>query len=217
MFVLAGVSAPVSYHVLDRVALDECVSLMSEIFANGEPLTKILGISATEFQYFAEVFASKAVEDELAVYARDRETGRMLGFCLSEDLCAEPPGGAELISEKFNPIMAIVTRLDEWFAEVNHVEKGRFLHIFMTGISKTCRYRDVSTSVVAENLRIAKEKGYRAALGESTTTLAARAANRNGFKEEHAIAYNDFYYDGKPVFAQMGARAKCRLMVKWFD
>lgn len=215
MFVLPGVSAPVSYHVLDRAALDECVSVMSEIFAKGEPLTKILGISMCEFQYFAEIFAAKAVDDELAVFARDRETGRMLGFCLSEDLCTEAPAGIERISKKFDPIMAIVTQLDEWFSRVNHVQKGRFLHIFMTGISKRCRYREVSTTVVAENLQLAKEKGFQAALGESTTTLAARAASRNGFEEMHAISYGDFNFDGKPVFAGMGARAKCRLMVKW--
>lgn len=216
MSVLIATPSPVAYRVLDQAHLDECISIMTEIFAKGEPLTKMLGITLGEFEYFAELFARKAVDENLAVYAKDRVTGNMLAFCLSEDLVTEAPAGVEGISPKFGAIMALVEALDEWFAEKHVVEKGKYLHIFMTGVSRRCRHRHVSLGVVSENLRVAQDKGFLGALGESTTTLAARAAGKNGFKEYYAVKYDEFRYQGEAVFAEMGPRAKCRLMVKMF-
>lgn len=216
MTIMLAVANPVAYDVLDHRHLDECVTIMSEIFSKGEPLTKILNINLYEFCYFAEVFAKKAIEEELAIFAKERETGNMLGFCLSEDLLTQPPAGVEFISPKFAPIIQLIDQMDEWFTSRHRVAAGQYLHILLTGISRRCRHRDVSLRVVAENLRLAEQKGFSGALGESTTTLAARAAMKNGFREQFAISYQDFKIDGDPVFKDMGPKAKCRLMVKWF-
>ena len=204
----------VSFALLTYEQLDECVDIMTEIFAKNEPLTRLLDITAQEFAYFAEIFAEKAVREELAVCARDSDSGRMEGFCLSEDLITDPPDGIEGISPKFQPIFGLIEALDGWFLQKRDVYPGQYLHIFMTGIARTCRNRAVSTGVVRESLLLARERGYIGALGESTHTLAIRAARRNHFRELHAIDYESFTFDGSAVFRGMGPRAKCALMYR---
>jgi len=216
MALLAQTSQLVTYNLLDEGHLDECISIMTDIFSRSEPLTRLLGINETEFSYFAEIFAAKAIEEELGVFAREHGSKRILGFCISEDLLSCPPPEADRISPKFLPIMALVNQLDSWFLSRYQARKGDYLHIFMTGISKYCRHREVSLGVVAESLRIAEVRGYRGALGESTNVLAARAAARNGFSELYAIPYSNFSFEGKAVFAEMGSHSSCRLMAKWF-
>ena len=90
------------------------------------------------------------------------------------------------------------------------------MHVFMIGIRPGFSHRYLASDLVKGCLNLARDAGYLGAFGESTSYLAVRNAKRNGFKQEGEVFYDEYEYEGKKVFEELG-HTSCRLMVQYLQ
>jgi hypothetical protein len=202
--------------VIQPADIEEVTRCLAATFMR-EPMTRVLGITLEEFNHFAWLFVSKAAREGLSLLARDPGTGEVMGCLVAEDFVTDAPEGMETISEKFWPIFSLLGGLDEAYKENNPVVRGQLYHIFMVGV-----HREYSGSGVIHRLnmaaeRLAQQKGYKGAIGEATGPISYGIyTRRQYFKEVDAIAYQDFRFEGKAVFADITDCGSCRLLLKMF-
>ena len=189
----------ITYEIFREKDLEETVNLIAEDFSRAELMTKSQGITAEEFHYFAEIYCKKAIVDELSIVAKD--TGKIIGFIISEDLESDPPEGIENINIKFNPTMALLNKLDEEYVKSYKKIDDKIFHLFMGGVDQQHEKRHINTTLIEESLKIAKLKKFTVAIGEATGLAAQHILrDRLGFIERIVIEYNKFLYEGKYVF-----------------
>ncbi len=182
-----------------------------------EPMTKVLGITLEEFNHFAYLFVQKAAQEGLSILARDPNSEEVIGCLVAEDFVTDPPAGIETVCEKFYPIFALLGGLDEAYKETNPVVPGQLYHIFMVGVQRAYAGSGVIHKLNMAAERLAQSKGYKGAIGEATGPISYGIyTKRQLFKEVHSIAYRDFRFDGKAVFASVSDCESCRLLVKMF-
>jgi hypothetical protein len=205
------------YEVLQAKDLEQTIARIGEVFTRGEPTTIDLGITLDEFYRFAEVNCKKAIKEGLSVIARDKETHKVIGFSIAEDLTSEPPEGIETINVKFKPVMALLKQLDDEYKKSHKVEKWQILRLVMAGVSEHYEGRGIVTKLIEENLKLAKLKNFSGAIAE-VTGLASQHITRDklGFKEKFAIEYKSFTYKGKNVFKNIKTPQRCILIEKRF-
>lgn len=182
-----------------------------------EPMTKVLGITLEEFNHFAYLFVRKAAREGLSLLARDPITQEVMGCLVAEDFVISPPEGIETVSERFWPIFALLGGLDETYKETRPVAPGELYHIFMVGVERAFAGSGVIHKLNLAAERLAQSKGYKGAIGEATGPISYGIyTKRQLFKEVNAIAYRDFRFEGKAVFASITDCESCRLLVKMF-
>jgi hypothetical protein len=203
------------YEIFKEDDSEQTIACIIDVFPRREPLTETLHITPDEFYYFAKIYCKKAVKDGLSIIAKDRDTGGVIGFIISEDLASEPPEGIEMISKKFHPIMALLYRLEEEYKKTRRVNKGEVLHLFMGGVSQRYEGRNISTTLIDENLKLAKMKNFSYAIGEVTGKAVLHITrDKLGFIEKHAIEYESFTYKGVKVFKNIETSTRCILVEK---
>lgn len=211
-----SLSRDISYQVLAEDNLKSAIECISSTFYFGEPMTKALDITLEEFKYFAEIFLRKAVLDQLSVVAKDNITGKVVGVLIAEDFMTEPPASIETVSPKFLPIFQLLGTLDEKYKEKYPVKLGEMYHIFMVGVYK--EYPGLSLPLTRTAEIIAREKGYIAAIAETTGPISHKIyTKRLGFKELEDIEpinYAKFEYYGKHVFASISECTSCQVIFK---
>lgn len=203
------------YEIFKENDLEQTIACIIDVFPRREPMTKALHITPDEFYSFAKIYCKKAVKDGLSVIAKDRDTGRVIGFMISEDLVSEPQEEIEMISKKFHPIMALLNRLEEEYKKNRMVDKGEVLHLFMGGVSQHYEGRNITTTLIEENLKLAKMKNFSYAIGEETGKVVFHITrDKLGFNEKNSIQYKSFTYKGEKVFENIETSASCILVEK---
>ena len=116
-----------------------------------------------------------------------------------------------------NPIDALLDGLDESYRQTQKIRSGEFLHLFMLGVPAAFAGKKIGQSLVAECLRIGRQRGYRTAVTEATGNLSQHIFRRFGFVERFAASYADFEFEGNKVFATIESTAAALLMDKHLD
>ena len=187
---------------------------IADTFAKGEPMSTALGITAGEFNYFAQLFIEKATTDHMSVVAVD-DSGSVVGATICEDYTSEPPMGIEQITEKFNPIFQLLESLGERYARAYSVAPGSHYHIFMCGVYQTHAHLRLAQKLnrFAENL--AREYRYRTLICEATGRISQFVAeNQLGFEYVDEISYQEFQYEDQPVFSSIDSVKSCAIYHK---
>jgi ribosomal protein S18 acetylase RimI-like enzyme len=205
------------YEVFQVNDIEQTIACIIEAFPRGEPMAKALGITPDEYYFFAKIVCEKAVNDGLSVVAKDKATGQVIGFCISEDLASEPPEGLEKINVKLHPILALLTSLDEEYKKSHKVEKGQIFHLYMVGVREPYKSQNIATTLLSENLKLAKLKNFSGAITEATGLVSQRIIrDKLGFNEKFAIEYKSFTYKGENVFKNIENSLSCILLEKRF-
>ncbi len=205
------------FEILQENDIEQTIICVIETFSRGEPMAKSLGITSNEYHFFAEIVCKKAVKDGLSIVAKDKATGKVIGFCISEDLISEPPEGIEKVNAKFHPILALLTSLDEKYITSHKVEKGQIFHLYMAGVSESYKNRNIATMLLAESLKLAKLKNFSGAIAEATGLVSQHIIrDKLGFEEKDVIKYKSFLYEGKNIFKNIVNPPKCILLEKRF-
>ncbi len=199
------------YEILQEKDLEETITLLSEVFSRGEPVTKSLGITAKEFHYFAEIYCKKAVKDGLSIIAKDK--GKVVGFVISEDFDSAQPEGIEKIDIKVVPLMALVDEIEK-DAKSNKKEGERRFHMFLGGTDKQYEGRHIAVTLIEESMKLAKVKNFTSAIVEPSGFATQHIFNKLGFEQKNMIEYKSFLYDGKNVFKDIEGPVGLPLMEK---
>jgi len=204
--------------MLSMKNLEETIACIVDVFPRAEPMTKAVEITSDEFYPFAEIYCKKAIRERLSLIARDMATGNIIGFLISENLASEPPNGIETINEKFLPIIKLLDGLDENYKEeALKLNERNILRLFMVGVSKHYEGLNLATTLIEENLKLARQKNFSRAIGEATSSITQHILrDKLGFNEKFSIEYKSYTYNGKHVFKNVKNPSRCVLLEKRF-
>jgi ribosomal protein S18 acetylase RimI-like enzyme len=204
----------ITYEILQEKDLEETVALLSNVFSNGEPVTKSLEITAKEFHYFAEIYCKKAVREGLSIIAKDKgNKDKIVSFIISEDLDTEQPEGIENIDIKMLPLMALVDAIEKDIKS-NKKEGERRFHMFLGGTAKEYENRHIGSIALEESMKLAKVKHFTSVIAEPSGFATQHIFNKLEFETRNMIEYITFLYQGKNVFKNIDGPIGLPLMEK---
>jgi ribosomal protein S18 acetylase RimI-like enzyme len=178
-------------------------------------MTKAMEITSDEFYRFAEIYCKKAITEELSLVARDKATGNIIGFLISENLASLPPNGIKTINEKFLPIIKLLNGLDENYKQSFEMNGKNILRLFMTGVREHYEGLNIATMLIENSLKLARLNNYSYVISETTGSVTQHILrDKLGFEEKFAIDYKSFYYNGKHVFNNIENSSYCVLFEK---
>ena len=203
---------PLDYAVANLSDSEDVARLLARVFSESEPPAVAMGLSCNEMSEFLQLVVPSVVPYGLTVVARSAETGRLAGVMLSDDFASPPALDLDRISPKLMPILTMLEVLDEQFRAGKTISAGQFLHLFMLGVDGEFGGGGVGQGLVQVSLRNAAGKGYRMALTEATGKVSQHIFRKNGFSDRFSVAYQDFVYQGKAVFASIREHERVILM-----
>lgn len=197
----AGVSEPVNYAVAKPSDAEEVIRLLAPVFSQSEPPAVAMGLSMGEFEDFLRLFAPGDIAQELTIVARSGDTGKLAGVLLTDDFALPPKLDVSQISPKFLPILSMLETLDEQFRRGKTISAGEYLHLFMLAVDGQFAGRGIAQGMVAACLENGLCKAYRGAVTEATGKVSQRVFRKQGFGDRFSVAYQDFRYENRLVFA----------------
>lgn len=201
------------YEILQENDLEETILLLSKIFTGGEPSVKYFGITSEEYYYFAQLYCNKGIEEGLSITAKDKGTGKIVAFIISEDFDSSAPEGIENIDRKIAIDMAIVDEIEEE-AKTNKKEGERRFHIFFGGTENEYVNRGIMTTLIDESIKLAKRKKFTNIIAEATGFATQHIFKKFGFKEKNMIEYKKFVFEGKHIYENLDDPVGIILMEK---
>ena len=161
----------------------------------------------------------------------------MIGALLTDDLASAPPEGMDRLSAKFHPIFDILGQLDAdyragqtvrsgkllhrflLFLGIVKVRKpdvppGKFLHLFLLGVTQRFVGQGVERQLVAECLANGARRGYQVAVTKATSKTSQHIFRKQGFVEQVRRSYRDYIFNGQAVFASIAEHGGPILMDK---
>ncbi|MEI3649193.1 MAG: GNAT family N-acetyltransferase [Dolichospermum lemmermannii FEM_B0920] len=175
-------------------------------------MAKALKISFDEFYRFAVPVCQKAADEEISLIAKDQKTGEVVGFIISEDLMKVYSDSLEGIDHKFESVFSLLSELEFSYRKCHLVKAGQILHILMLGVQKKYSKRHIATTLVRENLNLAKHHKFEIAIAETTSVGSQQIFQNFGFTEEFAIEYKSYKFKGKHIFSSIENPPNCLLM-----
>jgi len=201
------------YEILQEKDLVETIILLSKIFTHGEPSVRYFGITEKEYYYFAQLYCKKGVEEGLSIIAKDKDTGKIVAFLLSEDFDSSPPEGIEKIDRKIAIDMAIVDAIEE-DAKTNKKEGERRFHIFFGGTENEYVNKGIMTTLIDESIKLAKRKKFTNIIAEPTGLATQHIFKKFGFEQKKMIEYKKFISEGKYIYENFDGPIGIILMEK---
>jgi ribosomal protein S18 acetylase RimI-like enzyme len=188
----------ITYEILQEKDLNNTIRLISEVFSQGEPMTKALNITPKEFQSLAEIYSKKAVEEGLSIIAKDND--KVIGFIIAEDFDSTQPEEIKNIDKKVVPWMALIDEVEK-DAKSNKNEDERRFHLFLGGTDKQYENKHINTTMIEEIMKLAQIKNFTSVMVEPTGFATQHMFKDNfGFEQKFIIEYKNFLYQGKKVF-----------------
>lgn len=204
----------IQYGVFELSDQDEMASLLAEAFSCDDPPAVAMGISAEEFEACVRLFCPGAAAEGLTIIARSAGTGEMMGAFLAADFTAPSPPGIEHVSEKFLPTFTLLDQLDADYRRNKTIAPGTYLHLLLLGVARPFTGRQVAQHLVAACEENGRRKGYRVAVTEASGSVSQRIFRKQGYADCFQVSYQEYRYQGIPVFASIEGHSGVILMDK---
>jgi N-acetylglutamate synthase-like GNAT family acetyltransferase len=200
------------FQVLSHRDIEDTATCISQIFSRFEPMAKALKIYLDEFYQLALPICQKAADQETSLIAKDPKIGEVVGFCISEYFMTINPDTPEGIDHKFESVFSLLSELKENYGKCHPIKAGQVLHILMLGVDDKDSKRHIATTLVIENLNLAKHHNFESAIAEATSVGSQQIFRNFGFNEEFAIEYKPYKFKGKQIFSSIENSPNCLLM-----
>jgi hypothetical protein len=179
------------------------VRVLSESFSH-EPMAAALGLSAHDLVPLVARFMPECTTNGLSVVAvpvDDPDT--LAGVFISRDFKSPLPGGIEEFSW-FRPIGEALMAVDEAYeAKRPRLRLGEAVDLWMVGVPPGTRFakRGIASTLFRVSTDLARNRGFQRCVTECTGHYSQTAARKAGFQERARLAYRDFRFEGRAVFA----------------
>lgn len=204
----------IEYGVLEESDGAAMAALLADAFSRREPMAVAVGLSEREVERFVRAFLPKALEEQLAVVARDASSRDLLGAVLADDFGTAPPVGLDQLAPAFAPIGGLLDALDERYRSETPVAPGTHAHVFMVAVADGVGSRGIASRLVAACIDNAARLGFRVAITEATGGASQRVFRKLGFRDLFSTSYNEFVHEGERVFASIPGVDGTVLMVR---
>lgn len=204
----------IQYGVFELSDQDEMASLLAEAFSRYDPPALAMGVSAEEFETVVRPFGPGAAAEGLTIVARSAATGEMVGALLTTDFTTPPPASTGQANEKFLPVFTLIDQLDAQYQRDKTLEPGTHLHLLLLGVARPFTGRQVAQHLIAACEENGRRKGYRVAVTEATGSVSQHTFRKQGYADRFQIFYQEYRYQGAPVFASIEGHSGVILMDK---
>ena len=178
------------YEIYTRKYHDECVALLSDAFTQrSEPVGNHIPYESGAIQYFFDYYLKQADQQNMSTVCIDEGTGKAVGVAVSYDFNEDPPDDSflEILTTKWDPlwfpqVFAIMEALEETARKTLPDGKGIGWYIFLIGVSAEYCNLGIGSRLVAENIQLAKERGFAFALADCTNDYSTKCFQKHGFE-----------------------------------
>lgn len=190
----------IQYSLLTDADIEGAVACLCEAFPR-EPMTRLCGISAREFEPFARTFCRQAPLDGFSLIARDLATRAVIGCQVSEDYTASPALDMAEISPRFLPILALLEQLDKTYQSNHQSKRGEVFHLNLGAVQASHEGGIIPSRLIEISLALAAARGFRRALGHvAASSIQQLFRGDLGFREVARADYRAFEFEGRRVF-----------------
>ncbi|MCP2727310.1 GNAT family N-acetyltransferase [Limnofasciculus baicalensis] len=102
--------------------------------------------------------------------------------------------------------------LESIYKSKNFISQGEVLHIFLLGVVKNYANKNIAKTLIEVNLKLAKQRNFKAAIVEATGLASQHIFRSFGFQEEAAIKYKTYKFNNKKILSTIENSEKCILM-----
>jgi hypothetical protein len=194
------------YEVATKDFANAIVDVLSESFSR-EPMSAALGLSARDLKPLVASFTPECTSNGLSVVAVPvDEPDTLAGVFISRDFKSPMPDGLPGDSSWFNPIGKALMTVDEAYEATRPgLTLGDAVDLWMVGVPPGSRFarRGIASTLFRLSADLALCRGFKRCVTECTGHYSQMAAVRNGFHERARLAYRDFRYEGRAVFAEI--------------
>lgn len=195
-------AAGLAYHIAEEEHGEAMARLLAASFMH-EPMSRALGLTVTELHEFASRFIPECTANRLSVIAvSERYPDELVGVFINRDFKAPFPPGVPDNFPRFEPIIDALVSVDEQYeAQVAGCQLGQAVNLWMVGVDRRFSRQGVAGNLFRLSARIAHDQAFERCVTECTGHFSQRAALDAGFQERACVAYQDFLFEGRPVFA----------------
>ena len=204
--------AQIEYGPLAAFESLAAAQLLAKVFSAAEPPAVAVGLSSAELERFVALLCPKAVTDGLTIVAREAGSQRIVGVLLTDDFAAPLAVDLEQISSKFRAIFALLECLDKQYRSGRQIEIGQCLHLFMLAVDEKFAGMGIAQTLVTACLASGARKGYMHAVTEATGVISQHVFQKLGFVVRARVRYQDYRYEGYPVFSSILQHEAAALM-----
>ena len=198
----------IGYELLRPEVLDDMAGVVANAFAGYEPTSVALDISSEEFVDYVQLYGTRMLRENLTIVATDLSTGDLVGALIADDLASGSPAGREHLSEKFEPVLALLDELGERYREGRDIVSGQYLHLAMLGVRRPIQNKRVGQTLLRLCLNHGADRGYRVAVAEATGAISQHILkDKFGFVPRVEVSYKTFAHRGKRVFESIEGHA----------
>mmetsp|Transcript_15419 Transcript_15419/g.27811 ORF Transcript_15419/g.27811 Transcript_15419/m.27811 type:complete len:236 (+) Transcript_15419:189-896(+) len=200
-----------TFELFTRKYHEDCHELLSDAFTRREP-PEPLGCHITyesgAFQHLAEYYLRVAAKEGMSTVCVDQDTGKAVGIVVTEDLKVALEGNTELsafmetLQTKFGDVFARVFHAFEvvekpFLESINLDTEGNVWHMWMLGVDKEYGKLGIGSSLIRENLKMARDRGFAFAVADCTSSFSSKAFQKQGFKLHTRLKYKDYEFPPK--------------------
>lgn len=200
----------IHYGLLENEDLAEMAHVIGDAFSRFDPLGIAVGMTAEEIHDYILTFGPKAVTENLTVIARD-PSGQLVGAMFSDDFATPPPDLTNL-SESFAPVGALLDSLNKNYSSTQTIVPGSHVHFNMLAVLPAQVGNGIAQNLVRVCVDNASKRGYRYGFTEANGPASQHIFRKLGFRQRYTVSYQDFLFEGKPVFASIQSTIGTMLM-----
>jgi GNAT superfamily N-acetyltransferase len=178
------------------------VRLLSESFCR-EPMAVALGTSVNDLAALIARFMPECKSNGLSVVAvPEDEPKTVVAAFLSRDFKSPMPEGILEANPWFLPIAQALMSVGETYEAMHpHLNLGDVADLWMVATDTRFAQRGIAGRLFSMCTDLARDRGFKRCVTECTGHYSQTAARRAGFEEVTRLAYRDFRFDGRAVFA----------------
>jgi len=203
-----------TYAMLDAKDGDDVVELIAQGFTDGsEPTALALGLGPEHLKQFAEALLPKFLRESLSIVARDAQTGEIVGAQLNDEVSMDLP----IDPSQFEWAIPVLALAGDVYGRYFHGEPPKpkeSFHIFIIGVSRSFRGKDIGQRLIDLSLDLARSRGYKKAVVEASGIISQHIFRKAGFTTRVEIPYSTFEHEGKRPFENTGVHPSMMLMDK---
>jgi ribosomal protein S18 acetylase RimI-like enzyme len=193
------------YSIANKDRRAQMVGVLSESFCR-EPMGLALGVSARDLAPLIERFMPECTNNGPSVIVvPEDEPQTVAGVFICRDFKSPLPEGTPEEFSWFLPIGEALRTVDEAY-EARRPESGLgdAVDLWMVGVDARFTRRGIANRLFQICSHLARDSGFKRCVTECTGHYSQAAAQRAGFKEMARLAYREFRFEGRPVFARIG-------------
>ena len=206
------------YEIFDLSSLNQMADVVAKAFPHSDPMAIAQKLSINDFTNYIKLLGKWAEKEKLTVIAKDKLVNEVVGVVIAGDFASESPLNPEnstTLSDKFEPIVELLSSLETQYKHGKQIRAGEYLHIYMLAVSPYWQGKNIAQNLIQICLDNGIQRGFTCAFTEAANSISQHIFRKLDFQPRHNISYREFTYQGIPVFADIKGHEGTILMDKF--